>query len=95
MSKRWGGRQVAKYRALVIELYGTRCYWCSKPIDLTLAYPHPQSFSIEHLQARSKGGHVTDPANMRPAHLVENTSRGNREAPARPARTNPSVFSGG
>lgn len=92
----WGGRLVQRAHRLVVEVYGARCYWCSQPIDLTLRWPHPYSLSVEHLVPRSKGGtnHIT---NLRPAHLIENQSRGNStdEAAPRRVRANPAVFPDG
>lgn len=88
MSGKWGGRKVAKYKRLVIAAYGTKCWWCREVIDLSLPNPHPLSFSIEHLVHRSTAPWLADDlSNMRPAHLAENTSRGNRASPT--ARASP------
>ena len=83
---RWGGRKVARLRAAVIATHGSTCVLCHQPIDLTLAWPDPMSFSIEHLDSRSHGGSDWL-ANLRPSHLTCNSGRGNR--PALPAGRRP------
>lgn len=60
-------------RRLVLSTYGDICVHCGEP----------GARSVEHLQPRSRGG--TDAlANLRPAHLVCNISRGVRPMPTAP-----------
>ena len=66
----WGGRTVPRLRALVLTTYGDRCVHCGLS----------GARSVEHVQPRSMGG--TDAlANLRPAHLACNISRGTDPMP--------------
>lgn len=65
---------------------GAPCCLCGHPIDLTIAHPHPMSFSVEHHTPLSRNGAPRDPSNVGPAHLGCNSRRGNRDpAPTRTA----------
>jgi len=46
-------------------------------IDLELRWPHPQSFTRDHVRPRSLGGRDSL-ANQRPAHKLCNEKRGNK-----------------
>lgn len=72
------GHKNAKLRAEVLARYGARCHLCQQPIDLTLKYPHPMSYEVDHLWPVSKGGPMYDPATCRPAHRRHNGQRGAR-----------------
>lgn len=61
----------------IAERDGYRCGICSAPVDMDLAWPHPQSKSLDHVVPLTKGG-SHDPANVQLAHLVCNTVKGNR-----------------
>jgi 5-methylcytosine-specific restriction endonuclease McrA len=65
-AKAWGGPK--RLRAIVFALYGDRCWLCGKPGART----------VDHVVPISKGGAMFDVANMRPAHMSCNQSRGNR-----------------
>ncbi|QBP29784.1 HNH endonuclease [Mycobacterium phage Typha] len=57
-----------------------RCWLCLQPIDYELAYPHPESFSLDHALPVSTHPELgNDPMNFRPAHLVCNQMRGDEE----------------
>lgn len=49
---------------------------CGEPIDWTLAWPDPMSRSMDHVHELQDGGDLTDPANLRAAHLGCNASKG-------------------
>lgn len=53
------------------------CHLCGDPIDLSLPYPHPGSWSADHLIPVSLGG--SNDGELRSAHLFCNQSRGNRK----------------
>ena len=53
------------------------CGLCGLPVDDSLAWPHPQSPSLDHVIPLSKGG-IHDPSNVQLAHLRCNTAKGNR-----------------
>lgn len=88
----WGGALVARMRRLVIETYGTTCWLCHQPIDITLPASHPRGLTLDHVLPRSRGGsHTID--NLRPAHRRCNLSRGANLASARRTRIeNPASF---
>lgn len=60
-----------------LEVYqrdGGLCGLCGEAIDLTVRYPHPRSFTIDHVLPLSKGGlDVLD--NVQAAHFHCNTSK--------------------
>lgn len=64
-------------RDLVGARDGWRCGICAQHVSPTLAYPHPRSASLDHVEPVSQGGKHTY-ANTRIAHLDCNVSRGNR-----------------
>jgi 5-methylcytosine-specific restriction endonuclease McrA len=63
-------------RQKVGERDGWRCF-CGKKIDPILKSPHPMSQSLDHIVPISDGGDHTY-ANVRIAHRLCNTRRGNR-----------------
>lgn len=66
-------------RAEIGDRDGWMCGICAAPVDPSLIWPHPQSPSVDHIQPLSLGGDNTR-GNVRIAHLVCNTRRGNRVA---------------
>lgn len=73
------GRRWARLKAEVKARRGPCCR-CGQPIDYTLAWPHPNSFSVDHYpHPRSTHPHLAeDPGNLQPAHLVCNQSAGDK-----------------
>jgi len=57
------------------------CGICGLTIDPALSWPDPQSQSLDHIIALTRGGGHTR-ANCRIAHLVCNMRKGNRQTPA-------------
>lgn len=52
----------------VLSRYGATCYLCQEPLDLSLEWPDPMMFTVDHVIPFARGGaHVM--ANCRPAHL--------------------------
>ena len=49
------------------------CWLCGKTIDPALKFPHPHSFTADHLVPIAKGGHMH--GELRAAHLHCNISR--------------------
>jgi 5-methylcytosine-specific restriction endonuclease McrA len=72
-------RSTGAYRKARAELaaLGLPCWICRKPIDYSLQWPHPRSFSADHVIELDRGGDLTDPANLRPSCLRCNIRRGN------------------
>lgn len=69
-------RVVAAQRARLLERDGPMCWICGLPLDLTCR-SRALSPSLDHVVPMSYGGNDTD-ENARLAHLVCNSSRGNR-----------------
>jgi 5-methylcytosine-specific restriction endonuclease McrA len=67
-------RERARRRIAVRVRAGEGCCFCSGPIDLKLAYPHPMSFTVDHATPTSRGG-GDDYAGLRPAHNYCNRQR--------------------
>lgn len=55
---------------------GEPCWLCGEPIDLTLKYPHPMSFTVDHVTPTSHGG-ADDYDQLMPAHNAHNRERSN------------------
>lgn len=66
-----------KFKAKLYWQANGRCGICKQHIDITLKYPDPQSFSIDHIIPVSLGGNHAV-SNLQPAHLVCNSKRGNK-----------------
>lgn len=64
-------------RLYVLERDGWRCQVCKRGIPATLAVPHHKAGTADHVIPRSQGG-GNDAANLRAAHFICNTLRGNR-----------------
>ncbi|UUO03855.1 HNH endonuclease [Mycolicibacterium novocastrense] len=56
---------------------GEPCCFCHRPIDLTLRWPHPQSFVVDHATPTSRGGTDRGDDQLRPAHSHCNRQRSN------------------
>ena len=55
---------------------GEPCWFCKEPIDLTIPYPAPMSFTVDHATPTSLGG-SDDYSRLRPAHNHCNRQRSN------------------
>lgn len=63
----WAGRYAKRMTRLTLDVYGSRCHLCEKPGATT----------ADHLVPRSLGGSDAI-ENLRPAHKLCNSRRGNR-----------------
>lgn len=76
------GRRGARWVRLKAEVKAKRgpCCRCWQRIDYALAYPDPNSFSVDHFpHPLSTHPHLAeDPSNLAPAHLVCNQSAGDK-----------------
>lgn len=52
------------------------CHICGQPIDYSLPYTDPMSFTADHIEPRSLGGSLY--GELKPAHRACNSRRGNR-----------------
>ena len=81
------GRDDPRYKAARLELkaYDHTCHHCGYPIDMPLAYPHPLSWSSDHIVPTSQMTHDDirqwHISNMRALHMRCNQSRGAKPAP--------------
>jgi 5-methylcytosine-specific restriction endonuclease McrA len=56
------------------------CYHCGQPIDYELKWPHPASFSADHLKPWVRHPELRyDPGNVVSTHLRCNQSKGDSE----------------
>lgn len=55
---------------------GEPCTFCQRPIDLSLRYPAPGSFVVDHARPTSRGG-GDDYDQLRPSHNRCNRARSN------------------
>lgn len=75
----WDGSKVRRLANQVLGRYGSVCWLCGKPIDLTASRRSPLGLTVDHVVPRSMGG-GDDITNLRPAHHHCNTSRQARPA---------------
>lgn len=75
------GRKGRPWRRCVAEVKRRSqiCWICGDAIDMDLTFPHPESFSVDHLiplsQLDEDDPRRTDPDYCAPAHLSCNSSR--------------------
>jgi len=76
------GRSGRKWKRLKANVRSARgaCCRCGQPINYTLEWPDPDSFSVDHFPfPLSTHPHLAeDPGNLAPAHLHCNQSAGNK-----------------
>ena len=65
-------------KALAMD--GKPCALCGLPIDYSLQFPDPWSFTADHIIPIAKGGHPSALDNLQPAHLRCNTVKKNKLA---------------
>lgn len=83
MASKYAGRSSKAYRQNRANLKAQRgpCYHCGQPIDYTLEWPDPGSFSADHIRPLSKYPELADdPGNLCASHLRCNMSKGAGEA---------------
>lgn len=66
-----------RYKRLVskVKARGDVCAICWHAIDLSLRFPDPMSFEVDHIIPVSKGGDLYDPANAQASHRCCNNWR--------------------
>lgn len=67
-------RDRARRRIAAIVRAGAPCHLCGEPIDLSLTYPDPQAFTVDHVVPTSRGG-TDDYDQLMPAHNRCNRAR--------------------
>lgn len=76
--RQWSAKNTPLLKARIYYRDKGICQLCQQPIDLTLTYPNPMMFSVDHITPRSKGGGHTL-GNLQATHLICNTKRGNKD----------------
>ena len=69
-------RDRARKRVAQLVRAGEPCVFCRMPIDLSVPYPDPESFTVDHAIPTSLGGR-DDYDLLRPAHNKCNRQRSN------------------
>jgi len=69
-------RDRARRRIAQQVIAGEPCSLCGRPIDLSIRYPEPGSFTVDHITPTSRGG-KDEFDNYRPAHFRCNRIRSN------------------
>jgi hypothetical protein len=66
-----------RWRTLVATLKasGQPCAICTEPIDLSLKWPHPRSFSVDYYHVPYSQGGPMDLHNCKPTHLCCNQKK--------------------
>lgn len=72
------GHRTYRAKRAKLQRDNDTCWLCGGPIHPDHKYPHPLSFSADHVTPVSKGGHNL--GELKPAHLKCNQGRGNRVA---------------
>lgn len=84
MAGKSAGRRGSRWRNLVANqrIKGLPCYIDGQPIDYSLQWPHPDSFSVDHIKSWIAHPELReDPANLATAHLRCNQAKGKGDAP--------------
>lgn len=69
-----------RLREAVIARGSQDCYRCGQPVDFTLKWPDPNSFSLEHIKPRDLYPELEyDLANVTASHLGCNSAAGKRQ----------------
>jgi 5-methylcytosine-specific restriction endonuclease McrA len=56
---------------------GEKCWLCGQPIDYSLKYPHPQSWSLDHaIPVKDNPALTLNSSNFRSSHITCNRRRG-------------------
>ena len=74
------GRKGRPWRRARDWVYRTQdvCHGCGEVIDKTLEWPHPKSFSVDHIEPVSLHPHLAlERTNLAAMHLGCNSSKGN------------------
>lgn len=73
------GRTSRRHRAMANQLRAQRgpCHICHQAIDYSLAYPHPDAFTVDHaISKRDRPDLAEDFGNYRAAHARCNWAKG-------------------
>lgn len=74
------GRSGHKWRKATAHIKRTQdlCHLCGQPIDKTLDYRHPKSFTVDHVEPLSLNeDRALDRTNLKAAHRDCNSRKGN------------------
>jgi 5-methylcytosine-specific restriction endonuclease McrA len=71
-------RDRARKRVAIRVRAGEPCCFCGEPIDLSIPWPDPWSFVVDHATPTSHGGEDHGDHQLRPAHKQCNERRSNQ-----------------
>ena len=71
-------RDRSRKRIAQLVQAGEPCCFCHRDIDLTIKWPHPLSFVVDHSTPTSHGGADFGDEQLRPAHSQCNGKRSNQ-----------------
>jgi 5-methylcytosine-specific restriction endonuclease McrA len=75
--QRRGSTRVWRQLAATQRAKRLPCFLCGQPIDYDLQWPHPQSFSADHIKPYAHHPELrTDPGNIASTHLRCNQVKG-------------------
>ena len=66
---------IFKHNKAILKKTATVCALCGMPIDKSLKYPDPMSFTVDHIIPAKLGGN-SNIDNLQPAHWICNRQKG-------------------
>lgn len=76
------GRSTRNWRRIAAAQKAKRlpCWHCGQPIDYSKPYPHPDSFTADHLKPKTRHPELAeDPGNVVSSHARCNWTKGDSE----------------
>lgn len=69
------GHRAYRRKRKILERKGLPCFWCGYPIDYSLPYTDPMSYTADHPVPISAGGHLVK-QDLEPMHRACNAKKG-------------------
>lgn len=69
------GHRAYRRKQRILKNRRLPCAWCGHPIDYSLPYTHPMSFTADHPEAIGNGGHLVR-QDLEPMHRKCNAQKG-------------------
>lgn len=68
------GHRAYRRQRRILKRKQLPCTWCGQPIDYTLPYTHPMSYTADHTVALANGGELLQ--DLQPMHRKCNSAKG-------------------